>query len=68
MVGNNPLRREETDIDVVAADPLEQKLLIGECKWRNRFDETDMIESLKARVGLISGYRETSLIFFTKIA
>ena len=64
--GNNPLRREETDIDVVAADPLEQKLLIGECKWRKRFDETDMIESLKARVGLISGYRETSLIFFTK--
>ncbi|MBW3088904.1 ATP-binding protein [Bifidobacterium sp. 82T24] len=64
--GNNPLKREETDIDVVAADTFDRKLLLGECKWRNHVNETDMIESLRERIGLIRGYKETLLAFFTK--
>lgn len=64
--GNNPLKREQTDIDVVAADDAAGKLLLGECKWRNAVNETKMIEALKERVGLIRGYDETLLAFFTK--
>ncbi|MBW3079180.1 ATP-binding protein [Bifidobacterium simiiventris] len=64
--GNNPLKREETDIDVVAAEPDEKKILLGECKWRNTVNETEMIASLRDRIGLIRGYRETTLAFFTK--
>lgn len=64
--GNNPLKHEETDIDLVAADPMEHKLLLGECKWRNNVNETDMVTALRERVGLVKGYRETILAFFTK--
>lgn len=64
--GNNPLRREETDIDLVAADPAEKRILLGECTWRNAVNETEMIESLRERIGLIGGYKETTLAFFTK--
>ncbi|WP_258175711.1 ATP-binding protein [Bifidobacterium callitrichos] len=64
--GNNPMKREETDIDLVAADPAEKHILLGECKWRNRVDETEMIEALRERIGLIGGYRKTTLAFFTK--
>lgn len=64
--GNNPLKREETDIDLVAADPGSKRILLGECKWRNSVNETEMIEALRERIGLIGGYRETMLAFFTK--
>lgn len=64
--GNNPLKKEETDIDLVAADPNEKKILLGECKWRNTLNESEMIEALRGRVGLIQGYKETTLAFFTK--
>ncbi|PLS31958.1 ATPase [Bifidobacterium margollesii] len=64
--GNNPIKREETDIDVVAADPFDKKLLLGECKWRNRVNETEMVEALRERIGLIRGYKEAILAFFTK--
>lgn len=63
---NNPIKREQTDIDLVAADSSTGKLLLGECKWRNSINETEMIQTLKERMGLIRGYRETMLAFFTK--
>ena len=64
--GANPLKKEQTDIDIVAADQSSKTLLLGECKWRNTFDETEAVEALLARVGLIAGYRTTHLMFFSK--
>lgn len=64
--GNDPRKREQTDIDVVAADPRGRRIILGECKWRNQFDETGAVEALRARVGLIPGYEDTRLMLFTK--
>ena len=64
--GNNPLRREQTDIDLVVADPTGKRLLLGECKWRNTLNETEMVEALRERVGLIPSYPRPTLAFFTK--
>ena len=53
---NDPIARERTDIDVIAADSLSKQILIGECKWRNSFHETEAVERLRGRAGLIRGY------------
>ena len=39
MVGTNPAKHEQTDIDVIAADASSKTILLGECKWRNNLDE-----------------------------
>lgn len=66
--GNDPIAREQTDIDEVAADPLDKRILLGECKWRNTLNETEAIERLRRRAGLIRGYSadDTWFMLFTK--
>lgn len=64
--GMNPAKREQTDIDVIAADRQEKKILLGECKWRESVNETEALEGLRERVGLIKGYENCSLYLFTK--
>ena len=66
--GNDPVAREQTDIDVIAADPLEKTLLVGECKWRNSFDESEAIGRLRHRSSLLRGYRadDAWLTLFSK--
>ncbi len=54
--GADPRRREQTDIDVVLADPQTKRILLGECTWRNSFNETEAVEALLGREGLIPGY------------
>ena len=41
---------------MIAADSLSKQILIGECKWRNSFHETEAVERLRGRAGLIPGY------------
>ncbi|PLS30198.1 ATPase [Bifidobacterium margollesii] len=66
--GNDPIAREQTDIDVIAADPLAKTILLGECKWRNTFNESEAIERLHRRAGLIKGYSadDAWMTLFTK--
>ncbi len=64
--GTNPRKKEQTDIDVVADDPSTKTVLLGECKWRNNFNETEAVESLLEREGLIRGYTTTHFMFFSK--
>ena len=59
--GTDPVRRERTDIDVLAADE-GSGLLIGECKYRNEFDETAAIEGLMGKRFLVRG-REASWFY-----
>lgn len=68
MYRNDPIARERTDIDVIAADSLSKQILIGECKWRNSFNETEAVERLRGRAGLIRGYlTETArFVLFSK--
>lgn len=64
--GNDPRKRAQTDIDAVLADPEGKEILLAECKWRNTFNETEAVESLRERVGLIAGYTRTHLMLFSK--
>lgn len=64
--GNDPVKREQTDIDVLAADTFEKLVLIGECKWRNELDETEAIERLVDKARLLKGYDVTNFYLFTK--
>lgn len=64
--GNDPVNKEETDIDVLAANKRKRQLAIGECKYRNSFNETQVIESLLEKEGLIKGYHAKWFYLFSK--
>lgn len=64
--GTDPRKREQTDIDVVATDDDSGMVLLGECKWRNSFNETEAIELLRQRTGLVQGYSRTVYALFSK--
>ena len=64
--GTDPQAREEADIDVVAVNPIERELLVGECKWRNEFDESSALETLRGRSELLRGYARKYYLLFSK--
>ncbi len=64
--GTNPALRQQDDIDVLAADPQGKRLLIGECKYRETFDETEVLQKLEARAGLVKGYTVEAKFVFSK--
>ena len=64
--GTNPDKRAQDDIDVLAADRIEKRLIIGECKYRESFDETVEIDDLESKRNLVKGYAATNFMLFTK--
>lgn len=64
--GTDPVARAQTDIDVVAADSTTGRAIFGECKWRNRFNESEAIEGLKAKCDLVKGCKPTWFYLFSK--
>lgn len=65
--GTNPAKREQDDIDVVAADTYGKKLLMAECKYRNKFDVAAEVGDLIDRKGLIKDYEVVGLYMFSKL-
>lgn len=64
--GTNPDKRAQDDIDVLAADRVSKKLILGECKYRESFDETAEIEDLMSKCLLVKGYSAAHYILFSK--
>ncbi len=64
--GTDPRTRAQDDIDVIAADDIDKRAIIGECKWRTSFDESATLEKLEGRTALVPGYREYWRFLFTK--
>lgn len=64
--GTDPEVREQADIDIVAADTRGKQLLVGECKWRNEFNETAALETLERRSALLRGFACRQLVLFSK--
>ena len=64
--GTNPAKRAQDDIDVLAADHVGRRLLIGECKYRASFDETAELRDLEAKRDLIPGYTATDTALFSR--
>lgn len=64
--GTNPASREQDDIDVVAADRFARTAVLGECKWRNSFDESAALEKLRKREGCIKDLKVEQIWLFSK--
>ena len=64
--GTDSKKRETCDIDVVAANGIEREVLLGECKWRNSFDESEAIQTLEERSDLLSGFTKRYFALFSK--
>lgn len=60
--GTNPKTKSQTDIDVLAADKVGKKLLIGECKYRNDFNVTDVVEKASLKTYACKGIRGRLLL------
>lgn len=65
--GTDPEKRVQTDIDVVAANRVEKRALIGECKYRNEFNETEAIEGLVAKSHLLRDCAVEAYCVFSKL-
>ena len=63
--GTNPAAHETTDIDVLAGDDA-GRLLIGECKYRTSFDETEALEALMAKRKLVKGCEARWFALFSR--
>ena len=66
--GTDPVAREQVDIDVIGADASGKRLVVGECKYRNSFDETEALRTLEKRAALIKGCVAEELVLFSKHA
>ena len=66
--GTDPVAREQADIDVLGADPTGKRVVVGECKYRNSFDETAALRKLEHRAALLKGCSVEQLILFSKDA
>ena len=64
--GTDVRTHQQDDIDVIAADELEKRIILGECKWRSNFNESEALEKLQSRTALISGYKEYDRYLFSK--
>lgn len=64
--GNNPKLRREEEIDVVAVNPLQKKMLLGECKYRNEKTDIQTAKLLIERSSLFAGGFQKSYVLFSK--
>jgi len=64
--GNDSVAKETADIDVIADNNSEKKILLCECKWRNEPTDIAEIQKLMAKTHLIPGYSEYYFMFFSK--
>jgi hypothetical protein len=64
--GTDPQARAQADIDVLAADVAGRRLLVGECKYRGSFNETEEMAKLLRKGSLVKGYTAAGYVFFSK--
>ncbi len=64
--GSNPQTHEEVDIDIIAANKQNGNIAFCECKYRNSFNETQTIDTLKQRSALVKGYQKPNYLLFSK--
>lgn len=64
--GNDRVKREETDLDIVLGDKTKTKVIIGECKWRNEPASKSDLEKWMAKDYLLPSYKERYYVYFSK--
>lgn len=65
--GTDPKLKEQTDIDVVGIDTVNNKAVLGECKFKNSAIDKTIFEALKNRDHLIDNrYQTVQYLLFSK--
>ena len=64
--GTDSTARQPIDIDIVAADRFSKTMIVGECKWRNEFDESEALSKLKDRAHCIKDFMPVQYWLFSK--
>ena len=65
--GNDPVKRGQTDVDVIVSDPnYSNSIILGECKWRTDIKEILEIEKLQSKSILFPEYALHYYFFFFK--
>jgi AAA+ ATPase superfamily predicted ATPase len=64
--GADNLERQPADIDVVADNKPQGKILLCECKWRNEPTDAAEVRKLLGKPRLLPGYGEYQFMFFSK--
>ena len=64
--GQSPDDKVQTDIDIVADNGQEKKVLICECKWTNHAPGAAEVDKLLSKAKLLPGYNEYHFMFFSK--
>ncbi len=64
--GNDSVKREETDLDMVLGDKTRTRLIVGECKWRNEPASRSDIETWMAKDYLLPSYEDRYYVYFSK--
>lgn len=54
--GGSPRTKQQTDIDVIAENESDKRILLGECKWKNDLNIADTVATLRSRADLIPRY------------
>ena len=66
--GTDPRIKQQTDVDVMALDQREGKLLLGECKWQESLQPASALGKLVEKATLFSDFEEKWFYLFSKTA
>ncbi|QTA38525.1 AAA family ATPase [Thermosipho ferrireducens] len=61
--GNNPIKKQEEEIDIVAYD--KESIIFGECKWKDGIVDMSVIEKLIAKSALFD-FKNKFYVYFSK--
>ncbi len=65
--GTDPVKKEQTDIDVVGLNAFRKEAVLGECKYRNETLDKNVMMNLIGKKGLLSGgYKVVQFLLFSK--
>lgn len=64
--GNNPWKKCQAEIDIVAISDFNKKALFAECKFKNEKTDIEALEKLQHNSELIKGYDEKYFFLFSK--
>jgi AAA+ ATPase superfamily predicted ATPase len=64
--GTDSRAKQAADVDVVADNMTQRKVLLCKCKWRNEQTDAGEVEKLLDEACLLPGYSECHMIFFSK--
>ncbi|MCL2158822.1 MAG: ATP-binding protein [Oscillospiraceae bacterium] len=64
--GNNPLKKEQQEIDLLAVNQEENSAIFAECKWTNEPMPESVIDDLMEKAKMFKGYFPKYYYFFSK--